>query len=63
MDLFDKKLGDIESNANKPVAWNISALPQYKDSDVEYQVTLSVLLVAEFTTVKPPLAQPTTKAK
>ena len=43
-------LGDIESGENKPFAWEISAFPQYKESYIEYSVTLQADEVDDETT-------------
>ncbi len=45
------ELDSIESGENKPVAWQIGAYPQYKDSNISYSVTLSAEEVPEETSV------------
>jgi len=43
-------LDAIESGENKPIAWQIEALPHYKDSDLLYTITLAADEVEEETT-------------
>jgi len=43
-------LDSIESGENKPIAWQITALPQYKDNDIKFSVTLSAEEVPDETT-------------